>query len=144
MEPAARGRPPLEVVGIARDVVAVNKPSMMPVHSCGKYGSLSALGILGSCDPGLQTLRPVNRIDLATSGLFLAATSKEATGHMAKAISCHKTEKIYLALVFGDLRRTIASIPERPVSPKVDSMPASTADATPSSSDGKKMTKAER
>lgn len=74
----ARSRPMLQVVGGSKDVIALSKPSMMPVHSCGKYGRLSALEIAGLCDGRIRGLRPANRIDLATSGVFLAARSSSA------------------------------------------------------------------
>jgi len=85
-EPVGRAFPVLRVLGLTKDIVALNKPSMVPVHSCGKYGKLSALGIAQMCHPKLRGLRPANRIDLATSGVFLAARSSAAARQVQEAI----------------------------------------------------------
>ncbi len=71
--------------GDMADIVAVDKPSSLPVHPTGRYNYNSLLEVMrwkhGELFKGGRSLHPVNRIDRLTSGLVLLSRSR------AKAIA---------------------------------------------------------
>lgn len=84
-------------------LVAVHKPSGLPVHRGGRES--------GSCTAVLQTLRdrlgqpvyPVHRLDRPTSGLLVLALTTEAASHLGAQFRRHEVCKAYLALVRGKI-----------------------------------------
>ena len=101
---------PLDILYEDRDVIAVNKPAGMVVHSGAgrhsgtlvnallhRYGALSGVG--GELRPGI-----VHRLDRLTSGVILVARNDAAHVHLAQQFSSREVEKIYLALVHGRLK----------------------------------------
>ena len=101
---------PLDILYEDRDVIAVNKPAGMVVHSGAgrhsgtlvnallhRYGALSGVG--GDLRPGI-----VHRLDRLTSGVILVARNDAAHVHLARQFSSREVEKIYLALVHGRLK----------------------------------------
>jgi 23S rRNA pseudouridine1911/1915/1917 synthase len=107
---------PLEVLYEDADVIAVNKPADMVVHTGAgrhsgtlvnavlhRFGQLSSLG--GELRPGI-----VHRLDRFTSGVILIARSDAAHRHLAEQFAARKVEKIYLALVHGRVKKDQGSI----------------------------------
>ena len=101
---------PLEILYQDADVIAVNKPAGMVVHAGAgrhsgtlvnallhRFGRLSSAG--GELRPGI-----VHRLDRLTSGVILVARTDAAHRHLAAQFSSRKIEKIYLALVHGQLK----------------------------------------
>jgi len=101
---------PLEILYEDDAVIAINKAAGMIVHSGAgrhsgtlvnallhRYGALSGVG-----DP----LRPgiVHRLDRLTSGVLLIARIDAAHRDLARQFSSREVEKIYLALVHGQLK----------------------------------------
>lgn len=101
---------PLEILYEDDDVIAINKAAGMIVHSGAgrhtgtlvnallhRFGTLSRVG-----DP----LRPgiVHRLDRLTSGVLLIARSDAAHRDLARQFSSREVEKVYLALVHGQLK----------------------------------------
>ena len=101
---------PLEVLYEDADVVAINKPSGMVVHTGAgrhsgtlvnallhRFGKLSSVG--GDLRPGI-----VHRLDRFTSGVILIARSDAAHRNLAEQFASRQVEKIYLALVHGQVK----------------------------------------
>ncbi|HVV51555.1 MAG TPA: pseudouridine synthase [Polyangia bacterium] len=90
----------LEILYRDEELVAVDKPSGMPVHR----------GWARDGVPALQTLRdqlgrhvyPVHRLDRGTSGVLLFALSGEIAGRVQVQFEAHEVEKRYLALCRGN------------------------------------------
>lgn len=101
---------PLEVLYEDADLIAINKPAGMVVHSgAGRHSgtlvnallhhfqALSKIG--GELRPGI-----VHRLDRLTSGVILVARSDAAHRHLAEQFSGRRIEKVYLALVHGRMK----------------------------------------
>ena len=102
---------PLEILYEDDDIVAINKPAGMVVHlGAGvKSGTLvNALlhhfrelsGVGGDLRPGI-----VHRLDKQTSGVLLVAKNDAAHRSLAEQFANRTTEKHYLALVHGSLKK---------------------------------------
>ena len=89
------------------DVIAINKPAGMVVHTGAgrhsgtlvnavlhRFGKLSSVG--GDLRPGI-----VHRLDRFTSGVILVARSDAAHRNLAEQFASRQVEKIYVALVHG-------------------------------------------
>jgi 23S rRNA pseudouridine1911/1915/1917 synthase len=98
---------PLTILYEDEDVVAIDKPAGMVVHTgagvsegtlvnalLARYAALSSVG--GSARPGI-----VHRLDRYTSGVLLVARNDAAHHSLAKQFSSRQVEKIYIALVHG-------------------------------------------
>ena len=101
---------PLEVLYEDADVIAINKPAGMVVHTGAgrhsgtlvnallhRFGKLSSVG--GELRPGI-----VHRLDRFTSGVILVARNDTAHRSLAEQFASRKVEKIYVALVHGRLK----------------------------------------
>jgi 23S rRNA pseudouridine1911/1915/1917 synthase len=98
---------PLTVLYEDADIVAIDKPAGMAVHSGAgmhsgtlvnallhRFQTLSGVG--GAERPGI-----VHRLDRFTSGVLLVAKTDAAHQRLAAQFSERKVEKIYLAMVHG-------------------------------------------
>jgi 23S rRNA pseudouridine1911/1915/1917 synthase len=107
---------PLDVLYEDADVIAVNKPAGMVVHSGAgqhsgtlvnavlhRFGKLSSVG--GDLRPGI-----VHRLDRFTSGVILVARDDAAHRNLAEQFASRQVEKIYLALVHGRVKNDEGSI----------------------------------
>jgi 23S rRNA pseudouridine1911/1915/1917 synthase len=114
-----RHRPPLrvEAESIALDVLyedddvlAINKPSGMTVHTgAGNPSGTLVNALLGrgqALSQGGDVLRPgiVHRLDKGTSGVILVAKNDAAHLKLAESFRHREVKKIYLALVEGHLK----------------------------------------
>jgi 23S rRNA pseudouridine1911/1915/1917 synthase len=101
---------PLEVLYEDADVIAINKPAGMVVHTGAgrhsgtlvnallhRFGKLSSVG--GELRPGI-----VHRLDRFTSGVILIARSDAAHRNLAEQFAARQVEKIYVALVHGGMK----------------------------------------
>jgi len=111
---------PVEILYEDADVIAVNKPAGMTVHpGAGKssgtlvnalvhrFAALS--GVSGELRPGI-----VHRLDKDTSGVLLVARHDAAHRSLAAQFAGREVEKIYVALVEGQLRKDTGRI-EKPI-----------------------------
>lgn len=102
---------PLRVLYEDEDLIAVDKPAGMIVHAGAgrhsgtlvnallyRYGRLSEIG--GEARPGI-----VHRLDRQTSGVILVARNDQAHRRLAAQFAARKVEKVYLALVHGEVRQ---------------------------------------
>ena len=107
---------PLDVLYEDADVIAINKPAGMVVHSGAgqhsgtlvnavlhRFGKLSSVG--GELRPGI-----VHRLDRFTSGVILVARHDTAHRHLAGQFASREVEKIYLALVHGRVKKDQGNI----------------------------------
>jgi 23S rRNA pseudouridine1911/1915/1917 synthase len=102
---------PLDIVYEDEDVMVVNKPAGMVVHpGHGNYSGtlVNALaGYLGiSQGPDAEDERMgvlVHRIDKDTSGLLVVAKNPAAQLHLADQFFVHSIDRIYTAVVWGNL-----------------------------------------
>ena len=107
---------PLEVLYEDADVIAINKPAGMVVHTGAgqhsgtlinavlhRFGKLSTAG--GDLRPGI-----VHRLDRFTSSVILIAPNDTAHRNLAGQFASREVEKIYLALVHGRVKNDQGSI----------------------------------
>jgi 23S rRNA pseudouridine1911/1915/1917 synthase len=107
---------PLEILYEDADVIAVNKPAGMVVHSGAGRHSGTLVNALLHRFQGLSNvggaLRPgiVHRLDRLTSGVILVARTDAAHRHLAEQFSSRQVEKVYLALVHGRIKTDLGKI----------------------------------
>ncbi|MDG4950880.1 RluA family pseudouridine synthase [Weeksellaceae bacterium KMM 9724] len=101
---------PLDIVYEDDQVVVVNKPSGMVVHpGHGNYSGTLVNALKYHFDnlPNLNAEldRPglVHRIDKDTSGLLVVAKTEFAMNHLAKQFFDRSTQRLYQAVVWGDV-----------------------------------------
>ncbi len=107
-EPAAE-EIALNVVYQDSDILVIDKAAGMTTHPApGRRTGTLANAVLG-LHPGLRgiggTLRPgiVHRLDKDTSGLMVVAKSHEAHASLSSQLKARRFEKVYQALVHGNL-----------------------------------------
>jgi 23S rRNA pseudouridine1911/1915/1917 synthase len=101
---------PLDVLYEDGDVIAINKPAGMVVHTGAgrhsgtlvnavlhRFGKVSTVG--GDLRPGI-----VHRLDRFTSGVILVARTDTAHRNLAAQFAARQVEKIYVALVHGSVK----------------------------------------
>ncbi len=111
---------PLEILYEDEAVIAVNKPAGMVVHAGAgihrgtlvnallhHFGRLSA--VAGELRPGI-----VHRLDRFTSGVILVARHDKAHRELAAQFASREVEKVYLAVVHGDIEPAAGRI-QRPI-----------------------------
>ena len=100
----------LDIVYEDNDLAVVNKPQGMVVHpSAGHYSGTLVNGLMyhlknlstinGVMRPGI-----VHRLDKNTSGLMLVAKNDRAHNFLAKCLKEHSINRIYYALVQGNIK----------------------------------------
>ncbi len=112
------------------EVIAVNKPAGLVVHSDGKtiektlvdwlmqkYPEIKDVGEPGKTSTGEVVPRPgiVHRLDRETSGVMLIGKTEESFQNLKKQFQNHEIKKIYEAFVVGDVKNDEGEI-NRPVS----------------------------
>ena len=112
---------PLDIYYEDSDLLVVNKPKGMVVHPANgnENGTLvnalmfhckdSLSGINGEIRPGI-----VHRIDKDTSGLLVIAKNDIAHEHLAKQFKDHTINRIYYAIVYGNVKDDCGDI-EAPI-----------------------------
>ena len=110
---------PLDILFEDNDLLVINKPAGLVVHPGAGHRDrtlVNALlhhctnlsGIGGTERPGI-----VHRLDKETSGCLIVATNDEAHRHLAAQFAGRTVEKVYLALVSGNLRNKSGSLMRR-------------------------------
>lgn len=89
-----------------RDVLAVDKPPMLPVHPSGRHLSDTVIQRIHSrygADKVERSARPrlCHRIDRETSGIVLIGLHPQAHAEVRRQFEEHEVEKEYLAIVQG-------------------------------------------
>ncbi len=108
---------PLEILYEDEHLLAVNKPSGMVVHpAAGHHTKTFVHALLHHCK-GLQKefsdIRPgiVHRLDKDTSGVLLAAKTREAHQKLIALFSKREIEKKYIAICFNRPKEGLISAP---------------------------------
>lgn len=106
---------PLDIVFEDDQVIVVNKPAGMVVHpGHGNYSGTLVNGLIYHIEnlPKNSNERPglVHRIDKDTSGLLVVAKTEYAMAHLSKQFFDKTTERIYYALVWGNLEEDEGTI----------------------------------
>lgn len=111
---------PLTILYEDADVVAIDKPAGMVVHSGAGVHSGTLVNALlhrfGSLSRTAGELRPgiVHRLDRYTSGVLLVAKNDAAHQKLADQFASRQVEKTYLALVHGSVKQDRGRI-EKPI-----------------------------
>jgi len=106
---------PLDIVYEDVTVIVVNKPAGMVVHpGHGNYSGTLVNGLIHHIKnlPTNANERPglVHRIDKDTSGLLVVAKTEFAMAHLSKQFFDRTTERLYYALVWGNLKEETGTI----------------------------------
>lgn len=99
---------PLDILFEDDEVMVVNKPAGMVVHpGHGNYSGTLVNGLIFHIEnlPTNSNERPglVHRIDKDTSGLLVVAKTEFAMAHLSKQFFERTTERLYYALVWGNI-----------------------------------------
>jgi len=112
------------------EVLVINKPSGLVVHSDGKteektlvdwliekYPQIKEVGEPGKTANGETILRSgiVHRLDRETSGVMLVAKTQESFENLKNQFKDHEIKKIYQAFVLGEVKND-EDIIDRPIS----------------------------
>ncbi len=107
-EPRTDVKLKLEVIYEDKDVVAINKPAGLLVHSHPRTNEAAVVDWLIAHFPEIKNVgedsnRPglVHRLDKDTSGVLIIAKTSSAFDHLREEFKRHRPKKEYLALVFG-------------------------------------------
>jgi len=101
-EPPANRR--LEVLYEDRQVRIFNKSAPIPVHPSGRYFQNSMTELLKEIYPD-EVPRPVQRLDLGTTGVIVFARTRQAAAFLMDQFKGKTIHKEYLAVVEGIPRR---------------------------------------
>ncbi|KNB46209.1 pseudouridylate synthase [Blastocystis sp. subtype 4] len=91
---------PVHIVGETDELIAVNKPSSIPVHTCGAY-RYNSLEMILKVEGGFQNIYLIHRLDRVTSGIVLLAKQKETAARLSESLRQGGVHKVYLAEVEG-------------------------------------------
>ena len=105
----------IDIVYEDEEVIVVNKPAGMVVHpGHGNYSGTLVNALIYHFEnlPKNSNERPglVHRIDKDTSGLLVVAKTEFAMANLAKQFFDRTTERLYLALVWGNLEENEGTI----------------------------------
>lgn len=102
---------PLDILYEDEDVLVVNKPKGMVVHpSTGHYSGTLVNAVMYYCKESLSgingEIRPgiVHRIDMDTTGSLIVCKNDESHIHIAQQIKEHSVNRIYVGIVWGNLK----------------------------------------
>src|SRR5207245_931738 len=90
----------ITIIESSKDLLVIDKPASIPIHSCGRYAKNTILNILKQ-EHQLDPLFPVHRLDRMTSGVVIFGKTSEKAKELATDISSHLVTKTYLARVVG-------------------------------------------
>lgn len=102
----------LEILYEDDDVIVINKPAGLLVHSTETSDEPTLVEALVAYDPAIAEVGAdkdraglVHRLDKATSGIIIAAKTQDAYDHLKKQFKDRKTTKRYTALVRGKIEK---------------------------------------
>ncbi len=110
----------MEVLFEDEDIIAINKPAGLVVHSDGRTEEPSVSNWFVSKYPEAKDVgekmgeieRPgiVHRIDRETSGVLLLAKTKEGFECLKRQFQNHEVDKVYEAFLYGNLKEDHGTI----------------------------------
>lgn len=94
------------IILLTNELLVINKPSTVPVHSAGRFQHNTVVAILADeCEElraaGREGLFIVHRLDRETSGLLILARTAQTARELAAHFRDGRISKRYLALVDG-------------------------------------------
>ncbi|XP_073466194.1 pseudouridylate synthase RPUSD2 isoform X2 [Aquarana catesbeiana] len=92
---------PLRIISENDELVAVDKPSSLPVHPCGRFRHNTVIFILGK-EHNLKDLHTIHRLDRMTSGVLMFAKTLEVSKKMDELVRGRQVEKQYVCRVIGE------------------------------------------
>ncbi|MCF6279950.1 MAG: RluA family pseudouridine synthase [Flavobacteriaceae bacterium] len=106
---------PIDIIYEDDEVMVVNKSAGMVVHpGHGNYSGTLVNGLIHHIEnlPTNSNERPglVHRIDKDTSGLLVVAKTEHAMAHLSKQFFDRTTERLYYALVWGNIEQDSGTI----------------------------------
>ena len=106
---------PIDVIYEDKEVIVINKPAGMVVHpGHGNYSGTLVNALIYHIEnlPKNSNERPglVHRIDQDTSGLLVVAKTEYAMANLASQFFNRTTERLYLALVWGNMEEEEGTI----------------------------------
>ncbi|RAK85465.1 DRAP deaminase [Aspergillus costaricaensis CBS 115574] len=103
------------------DLIVIDKPAGVPVHSAGRYHYNSVLEIMRSQRHPEWVPRPCNRLDRLTSGVMFLGKTPKAAENMTGKLKARTLQKEYVARVKGKFPDgvIVCDQPIMSVSPKV-------------------------
>lgn len=111
----------LDILYEDSDVIVINKPKGMVVHpAAGNYSGTLVNAIMEHCGDNLSeingVIRPgiVHRIDKDTSGVLVVAKNNNAHLKLAEQLKEHSMNRIYVAVVSGNLKNDEGTI-DKPI-----------------------------
>lgn len=107
---------PIVIVADTEDILAVSKPSSIPIHPSGSYRHNTVLDILARENGYTSKIYPLHRIDRLTSGLLLIGRGPHVAKKVSANINSDQVEKQYLARVQGEFPSE-PIIVEEPIGP---------------------------
>lgn len=116
-EPSVTSRP-IKIVFEDENIIAIDKPSGLPVHPTGRYRHNTITKILQH-EKGI-TVHPCNRLDRLTLGLMFLGKTPKGAEFFVKQIRERTVRKEYIARVKGKFPTefTVVDQPLRTASPK--------------------------
>lgn len=90
----------IKVLWNDRGVIAVYKPSNLPIHEGGAYKSNTFCKVLE--DQEGSEWAPVHRLDRETSGLVLCGNTTELRNALSESLRTHSMQKTYFAIGVGE------------------------------------------
>ncbi|EGW31977.1 DRAP deaminase [Spathaspora passalidarum NRRL Y-27907] len=112
-EPPVTSRP-IKIVYEDDDIIAIDKPSGMPVHPVGRYRYNTVTKIFQH-EFG-RIVHPCNRLDRLTSGLMFLGKSSKSTDRFVKQIRERSVNKEYIARVVGKFPPNEEIVVDKPLS----------------------------
>lgn len=113
------------------DVIAVAKPSGLPVLPGGGFLESTLLHLVRASDPSRRAASPVHRLGRGTSGIVLFGRTRAARDALAEEFRRRRAVKLYLAVARGvempdrfDARHPIGLVDVAPIGPVHAATPA--------------------
>ncbi|KAL2837840.1 hypothetical protein BJY01DRAFT_237701 [Aspergillus pseudoustus] len=119
-EPPVTGND-IGIIHESNDLLAIDKPAGVPVHSTGRYHYNSVIEILKYKYEDKFIPRPCNRLDRLTSGVMFVGKTAKGADTMAVKLRARSVQKEYVARVKGKFPDGVIVVdqPIMSVAPKV-------------------------
>ncbi|KAL4993940.1 hypothetical protein BDV10DRAFT_197933 [Aspergillus recurvatus] len=119
-EPPVTGNE-IGIIHESEDLLVIDKPAGVPVHSTGRYHYNSVMEILRIQNGAAYVPRPCNRLDRLTSGVMFVGKTAQGADRMTVKLKERTVQKEYVARVKGRFPDGVVVVdqPIMSVSPKV-------------------------
>ena len=104
----------IEIVWKKSGVIAMYKPSNLPIHEGGAYKNNTFCQVLS--EKVGKNWAPIHRLDRETSGIVLCAETSELRSQLSESLRTHEMTKIYTAIGIGTPKEK-SWVVEQPLGP---------------------------